>query len=337
MKTRNNVNDTASDVAQYKKVRVRVLGRGARSKSKRQSPPSASHTGSSTNVPATHLERRRGTAQSNRTQENVAPSRVNHHKLLFGNWNVFTLTGKEIELVDEAKRYHLDVVGVSSTKRRGSGVVDLNDGWKLFYSGADPSMSAQAGVGILTSPQLSDCVTEWIPLGSWVCILKLKVIDRAICLLQVYAPNASSEYQAFVDEVNDALLRVAPTESTVLMGDFNAHIGTDNETWKGVIGRHGVTGFNENGRYLLQLCCSNGLCIMNTFFQHRDIHKYTWYRPSLGQKSLIDFCIVSADLFSDVLDVRVKRGAELSTDHHLVVCSLRFSKPRSSLITKSLK
>ena len=137
-----------------------------------------------------------------------------------------------------------------------------------------------------------------------------------------------------MDEVNDALLRVAPTESIVLMGDFNAHIGMDNETWKGVIGRHGVPEFNENGRYLLQLCCSNGLCIMNTFFQHRDVYKYTWYRPSLEQKSLIDFCMISADLFSDVLDVRVKQGAELATDHHLVVRSLRFSKPRSSRMSK---
>ena len=101
----------------------------------------------------------------------------------------------------------------------------------------------------------------------------------------------------------------------------------DADTWKGVIGKHGVTGVNENGRYLLQLCCSDGLRIMNTFFQHREVHKYTWYRPSMDQKSLIDFCIVSSDLFSDVLDVRVKRGAELSTDHHLVVCFLRLSKP----------
>ena len=85
-----------------------------------------------------------------------------------------------------------------------------------------------------------------------------------------------------------------------------------------MIGRHGVAGVNENGRYLLQLCCDNGLRIMNTFFQHRDIHKYMWNRPSMGQKSFIDFCIVSAGLFSSVLDVRVKRGAELSTDHHLV-------------------
>ena len=52
-----------------------------------------------------------------------------------------------------------------------------------------------------------------------------------------------------------------------------------------------------------------------------------WYRPRMAQKSLVDFCIVSSDLFSEVLDVRVKREAELLTDHHLVVCSLQFSKP----------
>ena len=111
------------------------------------------------------------------------------------------------------------------------------------------------------------------------------------------------------------------------MGDFNVHIGTNTDTWKGVIGKHGVTGLNENGRYLLQLCCSSGLRIMNTFFQHREVHKYTWYRPNVDQKTLIDFCIVSSDLFSNVRDVRVKRGAELSTDYHLVVCFLRLSKP----------
>ena len=77
----------------------------------------------------------------------------------------------------------------------------------------------------------------------------------------------------------------------------------------------------------MQLCCNNGLRIMNTLFRHREVHKYTWHRPSMDQKSLIDFCIVSSDLFCDVLDVRVKRGAELSTDQHLVVCSLRLSKP----------
>ena len=227
----------------------------------------------------------------------------------------------------QSKRYHLDITGVSSTKRRGSGTVDLDYGWKLFYSGADPGMSAQAGMRVLTSHCLSDCVSDWIPLGSRVCMLKLKVLDRSLCILQIYAPNTTSEYPAFVDDVNDAFLRVSPTESTVLIGDFNAHVGTDTDTWKGVIGKHGVTGLNENGKYLLQLCCSNGLRILNTFFQYIEVYKYTLCRPSMDQKSLIDFCIVSSDLFSDVLDVRMKRGAELSADHQLVVCSLRLSKP----------
>ena len=74
--------------------------------------------------------------------------------MLLGYRNVLALTGKQLELVDEAKTY-LDRVGVSSTKRRGSGIVDLDGGWNLFFSFADPSMSAKASVGILTSPWLS--------------------------------------------------------------------------------------------------------------------------------------------------------------------------------------
>ena len=52
--------------------------------------------------------------------------------------------------IDNAKMFsQLDVVGISSTKRRGSGTVELNGGWKIFYSGVDAAMSAQAGVGLL--------------------------------------------------------------------------------------------------------------------------------------------------------------------------------------------
>ena len=130
---------------------VRVLGRGALSKNKRQSPP-AIPSGSSINLPATGLDRRMEAAQSIRTRENFAHSWANHHQLLLGNWNILTLTGKELGLVEEAKRYYLDIIGVSSTKRHGSGTVHLDDGWKLFYSSADPSMYAQADVRLSLAP-----------------------------------------------------------------------------------------------------------------------------------------------------------------------------------------
>ena len=111
-------------------------------------------------MPATRLEKRSRTAQNNRTQGYVAHFQKNHHRLLLDNWNILTLSGKE----------------------------------------------------------LSDCVFGWIPLGSRACMLKLKVKDRLLYLLQVYAPNAVREYQAFVDDVNDALQKVRSTESAILWG-----------------------------------------------------------------------------------------------------------------------
>jgi len=90
------------------------------------------------------------------------------------------------------------------------------------------------------------------------------------------------------------------------------------------------------GRLLLQLCCNNALGIMNTISSNTDLHKYTWCRDSLGQRSLIDFCTVTADFFRSVLGILVKRGAELSMDHHLVVCKLRLEKQaRSSQTCRS--
>ena len=63
-------------------------------------------------------------------------------------------------------------------------------------------MSARARARILTSSQWSNCVFNLIFLGSLVCMLKFKVMNRSSFLLQEYASNALNEYQAFVDDVN---------------------------------------------------------------------------------------------------------------------------------------
>ncbi|KAJ0064888.1 hypothetical protein NL108_017291 [Boleophthalmus pectinirostris] len=60
-------------------------------------------------------------------------------------------------------------------------------------------------------------------------------------------------------------------------------------------------------------------------FEHK-VHKCTWHQDTLGRRSMIDFVVVSSDLRPRVLDTRVKRGAELSTDHHLVVSWVRWRR-----------
>ena len=123
------------------------------------------------------------------------------------------------ESIWEAEQYHLYIIGVSSTKCHGSNTVELNEGWKLFYSGVNVTMSAQAGVGIFVSTHLTHCVTDWIPLGERVCLLKLRLQKQSLCVLQVYPPNAKAQYQPFLDEIGVALQKVIFAESIVLLGD----------------------------------------------------------------------------------------------------------------------
>uniref|UniRef100_A0AAV2JNG5 Reverse transcriptase domain-containing protein n=1 Tax=Knipowitschia caucasica TaxID=637954 RepID=A0AAV2JNG5_KNICA len=63
-------------------------------------------------------------------------------------------------------------------------------------------------------------------------------------------------------------------------------------------------------------------------FEHKGVHQCTWHQDTLGRRSMIDFVVVSSDLRPRVSDTRVKRGAELSTDHHLVVSWIRWQGRR---------
>jgi len=68
-------------------------------------------------------------------------------------------------------------------------------------------------------------------------------------------------------ENNDALRKFKTNESTILLSDFSANVENDVGILNGVIGQHDDADVNDSGRLL---CCNNALCIMNTFFQHRD-------------------------------------------------------------------
>ena len=98
MESCNNNIHTASDGAQNKKVCVRVLGRGIRSKSKLQSPTQADRHRKPTSAVAKRLGRQMGAAHKKRTR--VGP---NSRDLAIRNWNGSSQTGKEQELVCKAQ------------------------------------------------------------------------------------------------------------------------------------------------------------------------------------------------------------------------------------------
>ena len=62
--------------------------------------------------------------------------------------------------------------------------------------------------------------------------------------------------------------------------------------------------------------------ITNTWYPHKDIHKYTWVCPGRELKSLIDYFLVRRETKARVHDVKAVRGAEIGSDHHMVLMKL---------------
>ena len=62
----------------------------------------------------------------------------------------------------------------------------------------------------------------------------------------------------------------------IILVDFIARVGNKREEWREVIRGCGEEARNDNGRKLLEFCATNGLIVCNTWYQHKEIHQFTW-------------------------------------------------------------
>jgi hypothetical protein len=89
-------------------------------------------------------------------------------------------------------------------------------------------------------------------------------------------------------------------------------------------GRRGIGNMNENGELFSELCASCDWIIGGTVFPHKTCHKMSWVSPETVMENQTGHIAISKRFTRSLLDVRNKRGADIGSDHHLMIADFRF-------------
>ncbi|BHF83399.1 hypothetical protein SprV_0902654100 [Sparganum proliferum] len=230
----------------------------------------------------------------------------------------------------ELARYKVDIAALSETRFSEQGQLEeVGAGYTFFWSGRPRTERRDAGVAFAIRSDIVGrlpCLPQGINDRLMSLRLPLRRGGKFATIISAYAPPLTSPMAArdkFYEDLHALLATVSKADKLIVLGDFNARVGTDHTAWRGVLGPHGLRGSNDNGLLLLRTCAEHRLILTNTFFCLPEREKATWRHPRSRQWHLLDYVLVRRRDQRDVLVTKAIVGADGWTDHRLVISKMR--------------
>ncbi|BHF59788.1 hypothetical protein SprV_0100274900 [Sparganum proliferum] len=181
----------------------------------------------------------------------------------------------------ELARYKVDIAALGETWFSEQGQVrDVGASYTFFWNGHPKAERRNAGVAFAIRNDIMGqlpCLPQDINDRLMSLRLPLRGGKFAI-IISVYAPPMTSLEAArdkFHEDLYALLLTVSKADKLIVLGDFNAGVGTDHAAWRGVLGLYGLDGSNDNG-----------LLPLRTYAEHRLIQTNTFSRLPMREKAI---------------------------------------------------
>ena len=248
--------------------------------------------------------------------------------------NVGTLKKRSSEVVETLTCRRVDICPVQ--KHRWAGGIEANQtrlmngknsNYKFYWCGNQMGLG---GIGPLLAEKWIEKVFDVQRVSDRILLLRLVIDKTVFAFISVYAPQVGrpdDEKEQFYDLLQEIVSKVPNSEVLIPIGDWNGHVGRVAGGFEAVHGGFGHGNRNIEGERLLEFTVANNLIVGNTQFKKRDSHLITY--SSGGNNSQIDYILYPKSFKKSVINVKVIPGEECALQHHLLVCELKITTPKT--------
>ncbi|GFO36321.1 endonuclease-reverse transcriptase [Plakobranchus ocellatus] len=225
------------------------------------------------------------------------------------------------------ERMKLNILGLSEVRWKGAGKI-TSGGHEIIYSGGTES---EKGVGIIVDQTVTKAIKGYWALSDRFLLVKIAGKPVDLNIIQVYAPTANSndeDLDKFFNELDTAKTQCKSQDPLIIMGDFNAKVGT--EKVDDIVGKHGLGIRNEQGEKLIEWCQTNNIIVGNTWFQQPPRSKWTWKSPGDETRNQIDYMMISKRYRNALLLAKTYPSADCYSGHVPVVGKFKLKLKKNS-------
>jgi len=136
----------------------------------------------------------------------------------------------------------------------------------VYYFGGE---RAEKGVAIVVHKRIVRTVVKKIVYNDGIIAIKLQAEPINILMMQEYMPTSEhedDEAEDLYDIIEEILEEDGKGDTiTIILGDWNSFAG--DESYRNIVGPHGLGRKNHRGQMLINFCERNGLIVTNTWFR----------------------------------------------------------------------
>ena len=247
------------------------------------------------------------------------------------NVRTFNDIGKKYQMAQLAQKHNIDIIGIQEHRLNIPPETKIHceyikgTEYLFIYSSA---VNGIGGTGLIIKSIYLSRIKNIINISPRIISVTL-TSNPNITIISVYSPtNMADENKIheFYNDLDDYIKTIPVHNVIVIVGDFNARIGRNNNSIQKnkYFGIHTYSDeTNENGSHLIDFCLSNNLTHLPSRFPHKPNHQWTWQHPN-GFKAQLDHILCCNKWKNSIKDCRA-HASMIDSDHRSMTVIFKLS------------